>query len=150
MNKIKIECTEAVKVEINDSGFYIELNPLDTDFPLRIEKATNALSKLEEKLEQEIFLIDKREDVPDGLLTRNTRDKLLKYKEYNNECGKVIDNLFGEGTSKACFGNKNYLGMYNDLFDSLTPIMKDVYGDANKLLETIKAKYSKKDSDVLS
>ena len=36
MNKIKIECTEAVKVEINDSGFYIELNPLDTDFPLRI------------------------------------------------------------------------------------------------------------------
>lgn len=149
MNKIRIENTEIVQVEINDSGFVIELNPLDMDFPLKVEKASNDMTKLLDHLKQELLVIDKREDVQDGLLSRNTKDKLLKYKKYNEDCGKVVDELFGEGTTKATFGNKNYLGMYNDLFDSLTPIIKEVYGNPENLLDRIKNKYAKEDSEIL-
>ena len=140
MNKINIESSETVKVEINDTGKYIELNPLDIEFPLKIEKTSNELNRK---------LIDKKTDVQDGLMSRNTKDKILKYKEYNIECGKVIDELFGQGTVKAAFGNKNYIGMYNDLFDSLAPVLKEVYGNPDSTIASLKKKYSKQDSDVL-
>lgn len=149
MNKINIESSETVKVEINDTGKYIELNPLDIEFPLKIEKTSNELNRMLNKLEQELKLIDKKTDVQDGLMSRNTKDKILKYKEYNIECGKVIDELFGQGTVKAAFGNKNYIGMYNDLFDSLAPVLKEVYGNPDSTIASLKKKYSKQDSDVL-
>ena len=101
------------------------------------------------KLEQEINLIDKKTDVKDGLMSRNTRDKILKYKEYNQECGKVIDELFCQGTVSAAFGDKNYIGMYNDLFNSLEPIFKEVYGNPENTLARLKKKYSKEDSEIL-
>ncbi len=148
-NRITIENSETVKVEINDTGFYIELNPLDIEFPLKIEKVTNELERMLKKLEQEMALIDKKTDVVEGLMSRSTKEKLLKVKEYNKECGKTIDELFGEGTVKAAFGDKNYIGMYNDLFDSLTPIFKEVYGNPENTLARLKNKYSKQDSDVL-
>ncbi len=148
-NKINIENSEIVKIEINDSGRYIELNPLDIEFPLKIEKTTNELERMLKKLEQEITLIDKKTDVVEGLMSRNTKEKLLKIRDYNKECGKVIDELFGEGTTEAAFGGKNYIGMYNDLFDSLTPIFKEVYGNPENTLARLKNKYSKEDSDVL-
>lgn len=149
MNKINIESSETVKVEINDTGKYIELNPLDIEFPLKIEKASNELNRMLNKLEQELKLIDKKTDVQDGLMSRNTKDKILKYKEYNIECGKVIDELFGQGTVKAAFGDKNYIGMYNDLFDSLAPVLKEVYGNPDSAIASLKKKYSKQDSDIL-
>ena len=149
MNKINIESSETVKVEINDTGKYIELNPLDIEFPLRIEKTSKELDRMLKKLEQEINLIDKKTDVKDGLMSRNTRDKILKYKEYNQECGKVIDELFGQGTVSAAFGDKNYIGMYNDLFNSLEPIFKEVYGNPENTLARLKKKYSKEDSEIL-
>ena len=149
MNKINIESSETVKVEINDTGKYIELNPLDIEFPLKIEKTSNELNRMLNKLEQELKLIDKKTDVQDGLMSRNTKDKILKYKEYNIECGKVIDELFGQGTVKAAFGDKNYIGMYNDLFDSLAPVLKEVYGNPDSAIASLKKKYSKQDSDVL-
>ena len=149
MNKINIESSETVKVEINDTGKYIELNPLDIEFPLKIEKTSNELNRMLNKLQQELKLIDKKTDVQDGLMSRNTKDKILKYKEYNVECGKVIDELFGQGTVKAAFGDKNYIGMYNDLFDSLAPVLKEVYGNPDSTIASLKKKYSKQDSDVL-
>lgn len=149
IEKVYIESSNTVKVELNDSGFYIEFNPLDMDMPLRIEKASKDLKKISDKLQQEILIIEKREDVQDGLFTRNTKEKLLKLREYNTECGKVVDELFGEGTSKHAFGNRNYFGMYNDLFDSLQPIIQKVYGNPDTVIDHIKHKYSKEDSDVL-
>ena len=146
---INIESSETVKVEINDTGKYIELNPLDIEFPLKIEKTSNELNRMLNKLEQDIKLIDKKTDVKDGLMSRNTKEKILKYKEYNIECGKVIDELFGQGTVKAAFGDKNYIGMYNDLFDSLTPVLKEVYGNPDSTIASLKKKYSKQDSDIL-
>lgn len=146
---INIESSETVKVEINDTGKYIELNPLDIEFPLKVEKTSNELNRMLNKLEQDIKLIDKKTDVKDGLMSRNTKEKILKYREYNVECGKVIDELFGQGTVKAAFGDKNYIGMYNDLFDSLTPILKEVYGNPDNTIASLKKKYSKQDSDIL-
>lgn len=148
-NKINIESSETVKVEINDTGKYIELNPLDIEFPLKIEKTSNELNRMLNKLEQELTLIDKKTDVQDGLMSRNTKEKILKYREYNIECGKAIDELFGQGTVKAAFGDRNYIGMYNDLFDSLTPILKQVYGNPDNTIASLKKKYSKKDNDIL-
>lgn len=148
-NKINVESSELVKVEINDTGKFIELNPLDIEFPLKIEKTANELNRMLNKLEQELILIDKKTDVKDGLMSRNTREKLLKYKEYNVECGKVMDDLLGKGTVQATFGDKNYIGMYNDLLDSLAPIFEQVYGNPDNTIANLKKKYSKKDSDVL-
>lgn len=149
MNRLEINNSETMKIEIGESGKYIELNPLDIDFPIRIEKAAEKMEKAANTLKQEWIIIEKRQDVKDGLLSRNLKDKMVKYKEYNDKCGQIVDELFGEGTTKAAFGDKSYFGMFDDLFASLKPFVEEVYGNPEAVLERVKHKYSKQDEDVL-
>lgn len=149
--RIDVKSSEAVKVYIGDGDDYIELNPLDVGFPLKIESTYKALDRETEKLKQELIILDKKEDVEgDGLLSRNQKDRLLKIRDYNVKCGQLIDELLGQGTIEKVFKGANYVGMYNDLFEALSPAFKEVYGNPDAVIDRIKQKYSKKDDDVLS
>ena len=149
MEKLTITSDETVEVTINDSGFSIKLNPLDIDFPLKLQETLEEINHLEEKLKEKLKAIDKGKDTDQGLLTTYTREKLLLLRDFNNECGELVDKLFGAGMVQAAFNGANYLGMYNDLFTSLTPVIDKVYGDSKAIMERFKAKYTKGDNDIL-
>lgn len=149
MEKINVSSSENIKIEINNTGFCIELNPLDLDFPLKIDETSRAMERDLEKLRAEIDLIDKKTDKMDGSFSQNTKAKLIKIRDFNKKQGQLVDELFGEGTTKAAFGDKNYFGMFYDFFDSLNPIIKKIYGNPNDIFERVKNKYKKNDSDVL-
>ena len=57
--RIDVKSSEAVKVYIGDGDDYIELNPLDVGFPLKIESTYKALDRETEKLKQELIILDK-------------------------------------------------------------------------------------------
>lgn len=82
-------------------------------------------------------------------MTRNQEDKFLKYSEYLTACGQIIDQIFGEDTCKKVFGGKKYFGMYEDFINAIEPIIKETYGSTDAVLDRIKKKYSKENSDVL-
>lgn len=151
MEKIRVQSSEQLEIEVNDNGDFIVLDPLDLDFPLKLNKACEELDKKTDLFKQSIVVIDKREDVKDdkSLLTRNQKERFKKYNEYLDACGQIMDELFGEGTCKKVFGNKRYFGMYEDFINALEPIIKKVYGDTDAILNRIKKKYSKENSDVL-
>lgn len=150
MNKIRVQSSEEVKIEVNDNGDTISLDPLDLDFPLRLNKGIEELEKKTDLFKQAIVVIEKREDVQEGNgLTRNQKEKFQKYNEYLLACGHIIDQIFGEGTCLKVFGGKKYFGMYEDFINALEPIIKEVYGSTDAVIDRIKKKYSKENSDVL-
>lgn len=148
--EIQVKSSEAVRVDINGIENCIELNPLDLEFPLKLDEAYSKLEHEASILKQAMLIIGKKQDVEGkGTLSRNMKERLLKIKEYNVKCGEIVDDLLGEGTVKKVFGDKNYLNMYNDLFEALEPAFKEIYGNPEALVDRIKTKYSTKDSDVL-
>lgn len=151
MEKIRVQSSEQLEIEVNDNGDFIVLDPLDLDFPLKLNIACEELDKKTDLFKQSIVVIDKKEDIKDdkNLLTRNQKERFKKYNEYLDACGQIMDELFGEGTCKKVFGNKRYFGMYEDFINALEPIIKKVYGDTDAILNRIKKKYSKENSDVL-
>lgn len=150
MKKIRIQSSEEITIEVNDKGDTISLDPLDLDFPLRLNKGIKELEKKTDLFKQAIVVIDKREDVQEGNgMTRNQEDKFLKYSEYLTTCGQIIDQIFGEDTCKKVFGGKKYFGMYEDFINAIEPIIKETYGSTDAVLDRIKKKYSKENSDVL-
>ena len=150
MEKIRIQRDELYTIEISDDGKVITLDPLDTDFPMRIDKAFREIEKNNDLLQQRFVVIDKQEDkMRHGIYSQNDYEKLEAYHNYNVKNREIFDNLFGEGTCQALFGESNYIGMYNDLIDALQPHIEKVYGNVSDIREYIKRKYSKKSDDVL-
>lgn len=151
MEKIRVQSSEQVEIEVNDNGDFITLDPLDLDFPLKLNKAVSELEKKTSLFKQAILVIEKREDTKEKneLLTRNQKEKFQKYEKYLDECGTIINNLFGEGTCRKVFGDKKYFGMYEDFVNALEPILKKLYGNTEAVVERVKSKYSKTNNDVL-
>lgn len=151
MEKIRVQSSEQIEVEVNDNGDTITLDPLDLNFPIKLNKAIGELEKKTDVFKQAMSLLEKREDVKlkNEVLTKNQKERFLKYNEYLDACGNVIDEVFGEGTCKKVFGDKKYFGMYEDFINALEPIIKKVYGDTDAVIDRIKKKYSKENSDVL-
>lgn len=151
MEKIRVQSSEQVEIEVNDNGDTIVVDPLDLDFPMKLNKAIEELEKKTSLFKQAVLVIDKREDTKakNELLTRNQKERFEKYNEYLNACGQIIDQVFGEGTCHKVFGDKKYFGMYEDFINALDPILKKIYGNTDAIISRVKSKYSKQNSDVL-
>jgi len=152
MEKIRIQRSEEefYRINISDDGKEIVLDPLDTDFPIKLDKAVKNLDKNQDVLKQKMLLADKKPDTErNGAYTNGNYEKLLAYSEYNKRNRQIIDELFGRGTCDALFGDKNYVGMYEDLFLALAPHLNKLYGDVNPILERVKKKYAKVESNIL-
>ena len=101
-------------------------------------------------MKQRFALIDKQQDKERrGIYSQNEYEKLEAYHNYNVKNREIFDDLFGEGTCQALFGDVNYIGMYNDLIDALQPHIEKVYGNISNVKEYIKRKYGKKEENVL-
>ena len=60
-----------------------------------------------------------------------------------------MDAFLGAGACQKIFGDRNYVEMYDDLFDQLAPHFEKMKLNSEGITARIKAKYSKKDDGVL-
>lgn len=150
-NKIRVAKKNEYVIEVNDNGDTISFNIEDPTLPLRAEKAHEEINRILEKCKGDILIIEKRQNVKskNTILSSNTKATLEIYNNTFIEMRKAMDQFLGKGACKKIFGDTNYLSMFDDLFEELTPHFEKMGISAESFTESIKKKYSKADDDEI-
>ena len=136
------------KIEITDEGDYIEIDPLDLQFPLAFQKAYEKIQKLQTEAIAAEKEISQTGDDEDGyVVTRKQAAVIEMMNEKYNEMRKILDDLFGDGFSFKVFGGRNWITMFNEFFEALTPLLEEAGVNAGSEIEAVKAKYGAADTD---
>lgn len=151
MNSIRIEKKDIYTIEVNDNGDTIEFDLVDVELPFKCEQAWAEVNKISKDLQAKLVIINKQEDTKQNgkLLTMKEEKTLAAYRKAFKEMRIAMDGFLGEGACQKIFGDRNYLEMFNDLFEALKPHLEKMELTTHGILERIKNKYGKKDDGVL-
>ena len=151
MESLRIERKDIYTIEVNDKGETIEFDLVDIELPFKCEKAWAEVDKITKELKAELVIISKQEDTKQNgkLLTLKEEKTLEAYRKAFTGMRVAMDRFLGDGACQKIFGDRNYLEMYNDLFEELKPHLDKMELTSNGIVERIKAKYGKKDDGVL-
>lgn len=152
MNSIRIKRDDIYTIEVNDNGDTIEFDLLDIELPFKADRALQEVDKITKQLKGKLVIISNQEDHKlDGkIITANEEATLEAYKEAFTAMRKAMDTFLGEGACQKIFGDRNYLTMYNDLFEQLAPHLEKMKISTAGVMDRIKSKYGNKDEGVLS
>lgn len=139
----------------------IVLDMMDVEFPSKANKAYTDISKNLDICRGNIVAIqnkyknDPKANKTIGIMTKEQVEISAEYKKMYEKDRAVCDALFGEGTMRAIFGDRNYFTMFNDLFEAILPVINEMKSNIGKIEKRIKKKYgstgsSAEDPDVLS
>ena len=151
MESLRIERKDVYTIEVNDKGETIEFDLVDVELPFKCEKAWAECNKISKDLQAQLVIISKQEDTKQKgkLLTKNEELTIEAYRKAFKEMRVAMDSFLGEGACQKIFGDRNYLEMFNDLFEALKPHLDKMEITSHGIFERIKNKYGKKDDGVL-
>ena len=151
MNSIRIEKKDIYTIEVNDLGETIEFDLVDIELPFKCERALAEVNRIYKDLQGKLVIIEKREDhkLNGEIMTANEKAKLEAHKNAYKEMRVVVDAFLGAGACQKIFGDRNYLEMFNDLYEALKPHLEKMELTSKGILDRIKEKYGKKDDGVL-
>ena len=151
MNSIRIEKKDIYTIEVNDNGDTIEFDLVDIELPFKCDRALSEVNRIYRDLRAKLVIIEKQEDhqISGEVMTANEKAKLEAHRNAFKEMRVAMDAFLGEGACQKIFGDRNYLEMYDDLFDQLEPHFEKMKLNTEGISARIKAKYSKKDDGVL-
>ena len=151
MNSIRIAKRDIYTIEVNDNGDTIEFDLVDIELPFKCERALAEVNRIGKELKAKLVIIEKQEDHQQKgkLMTANEEAKLKAHKEAFAQMRVAMDAFLGEGACQKIFGNRNYIEMYDDLFEALAPHLEKMNLNSHGIAERIKAKYAPKDDGVL-
>ncbi len=156
METIKLAKSNVLRFEIvtnegEKTGNYLEFDLEDIELPLKINQSDINHQKNLQWLKMQYIAIDKKEDHKGKyLLSSNEEEKLRVLKEFYQKEIKALDLFLGNGGTKKMLNGRNpYYSMYDDISDSLEPIMPKLKQSADDIKEKIRNKYSVKEENVL-
>ena len=151
MNSLRIEKRDIYTIEVNDNGDIIEFDLVDIELPFKCERALSEVDRIQKDLKAKLVIIEKKEDRQQKgkLMTVNEEARLEAYKRAFKEMRVAMDAFLGEGACQKIFGDRNYIEMYDDLFEALAPHMEKMKLNTDGITARIKAKYAPKDDGVL-
>ena len=151
MNSIRIEKKDIYTIEVNDMGETIEFDLVDIELPFKADRALAEVNRIYKDLQAKLVIIEKQDDHKlDGeIMTANEKAKLDAHRTAFKEMRVAMDAFLGAGACQKIFGDRNYVEMYDDLFDQLAPHFEKMKLNSEGITARIKAKYSKKDDGVL-
>ena len=127
------------------TGQFIEFDFEMIEYPYMLQKANDMHVKNREWLKNQFVIIEKKKDYKQKghFLSNNEEMKIKAISEYCDKEEKVIDTLFGQGTTKKMLnGRKKYYEMFPDIMDSLDKIMPSMNNYIDEITQNIKKKYS--------
>lgn len=136
----------------NDTGEHLEFDLEDIDLPLRYQECDNMHRKNIQDIKMRLSIINKKEDKKGKkMLSLNEEEKIKAIKEFYKKEMDALDLFLGDGgTKKLLNGRKPYYTMYDDINETLEPIMPIIKKGFDNIEEKIKNKYSiKRDNNVL-
>lgn len=131
-------------LEVNDKGDTIEFDLTDISLPERIFEASENIAKIDKEYQEEML---KLQDEEDKYLMTKKGIEIEKNKCM--EMRKEFDSFMGEGACQKIFGDKNYYGMFLQLFDALEPHFKKMEIKTQKAKSKLASKYLPKNEDVM-
>lgn len=146
MEKLVLEQKDTYKLEVNDNGDYIEFDLTDIGLPERIMNASDNISKInKDYMEQMNEIIEKYSD--DEVV--RTREIIQLEKEKCIQLRKEFDSFLGANSCQKIFGDKNYYGMFENLFEALEPHFNKMEINIKKAKEKLINKYMPQKKDVM-
>ena len=133
-------------LEVNDKGETIEFDLTDISLPEKILNASNTIGMLDKEYREKIVELENEE---------NEEIKIKKVMELEKEkcveMRKAFDSFLGDGACQKIFGNKNYYGMFIQLFNALEPHFAKMKIKTEKAKKKLVSKYlpNNSDSDVM-
>lgn len=139
MDKIKIDNENVYKIEINDNGDYIELDLLDIELPIKFINAGKTLERETKIYNNKIKALENqyKDDVKVYLYKRLDVDRT-----YCKKMREMFDSWLGEGTSQKVFGSKNRIGMFDEFYNQLVPILNDIQLNFEQIKENLLKRYN--------
>ena len=151
MESLRIERKDIYTIEVNDKGETIEFDLVDIELPFKCERAFNEVNRVYRELRAKLVIIEKKEDhrLDGEIMTANEKARLEAHRAAFKEMRVAMDAFLGEGACQKIFGDRNYVEMYDDLFEQLTPHFEKMKLTASGIMDRIKEKYTKKSDGVL-
>ena len=156
-NIIKLKEKDTIRLNIFtsegiDTGEYLEFDLEDIELPLRYQELVEKEKKNKEHLKNQLFIIDKREDVKGKkLLSKNEEDKVRALNEFFNNEKEIYNMFLGErGVEKLLNGRKLGWTSLQEIDEIIEKqIAPYINVSINDITAKIKDKYSPKNKDVL-
>ena len=149
MEKIRVEKKNIYTIEVNDSGDTIEFDLEDIGLNFKLLKALKEIDRISNYMQNEMTIINKRQDVKGKYLTKNEEDTLYLWNKAFKDMRNAMDMFLGEGACQKIFGDRNYLGMFDDLIEQLEPHLKKMKISYNDIKKKIENKYSTTNKKVI-
>lgn len=137
MEKIRVQSKTLYKIEVNDDGDIITLDPSDLKLYEKAYAMIDAIKDAEYEFNQESKEIDQIEDSENK--TRMMVQCMIKYYEKGRE---AIDIMFGTGASKKIFGDDNFIEMFDLFFEQMEPHFEKIGVNAQEYQKQLAAKYA--------
>lgn len=151
MESLRIEKKDIYTIEVNDNGDTIEFDLVNVELPFKCERAWAEVDRISKELQAQLVIINKQEDAKQKgkLMTKNEEAIITAYRKAYKEMRVAMDEFLGNGACQKIFGDRNYIEMYNDLFEALKPHLDKMSLSTQGILDRIKTKYGKSDDGVL-
>lgn len=149
MEKLRVEKKNIYTIEVNDSGDTIEFDLEDIGLNFKLLKALKEIDRISNYMQNEMTIINKRQDVKGKYLTKNEEDTLRLWNKAFKDMRNAMDMFLGEGACQKIFGDRNYLGMFDDLIEQLEPHLKKMKISYNDIKKKIENKYSTTNKKVI-
>lgn len=134
-----------------DTGNVLEFDLEDIELPIKLQECIEEHKKNVQTLKAQYIIIDKKPDKKGKkVMSANEEAKIKAMQEFYKKEMEALDMFLGEGgTNKLLNGRKPYFTMFDDINEYLEPIIPLIKERAGSIEDKIKAKYAKKESDVL-
>lgn len=118
---------------------------------MRLNKAYTEVDKTLGWLRGQIALFEKEQECSEksGILTKAEEKFYKNWEKAFRDMRKAMDGFLGDGGCQKLFGDRNYLEMWNDLYEQLEPHIEKMGLKSEDIKTRIKEKYAKKDDGVL-
>lgn len=118
-NSIRVGQSSKIKIEVNDAGEYIEINPDDKRFTLKLNGLIRALREQQKKAQEALDKLD-----------MTSEEDALKSLEIDAEMSRgvaeALDDTFGAGTCKKVYGEGVIpsLDLIGEFLYQITPVIQ--------------------------
>lgn len=153
-NTIQLEEKNVLRFNVKkangeDTGLVIKIDLQDIELPLRISKMEEIHKKNISILKQKAKALEKQEDKKGNkLLSWKQEESIRLLREFYDNDMKALDMLIGQGMTKQilkAIDRYPYYDMFDDIVNSLQPVLGRIEQEANSMFEDIKKKYGSVD-----
>lgn len=158
MEKLRIQRSDILEIEVNDNGETIVFDLSDIELPLKFERSYNEVRRIQNELKGGLVIINKQKDSKNDkhLLSKNEKAAFELYAKTFRDMRKAMDVFLGDGACQKIFGNSNYLEMYDDLLNEFSKpdasgksIINKLHLTQKDMFERISKKYGASKDDTL-